>query len=551
MSRCLTTVVAVLAVLVAPSAAGAAWTHSDSGNQTARARTMPTGATPTASVSNRSVTVSWSGSTIGGSPVSGYVVKRYNTGGTLQTIGSGCSGTVSATSCTETGVPPGSWRYSVTPKQGNWLGTESSRSTAVTVASPTLTLSGSTTLTALPGTLSATLANFVSGQTVTYRLDNASTGTVLTATTTPSTIPAGGGATASITIPAGTSNGSHTVYAVGSGGSDAPSASFTVSVPFTLTTSAWDLRDLSSGTEVNATAQTATAGDGRTFNTGAWPTAFSTSRYIEFDFDGPFPSGQSVSGATFNFRRAAAAAGDTTCFYFDVRRASGGGVPVTHGSSASPVGCVTGTTLTTTSTPLPEIADTDTLDDLRVRIYVQESAAQFNTIDMATVSATTASTSVTTNITTYTDASSGTPSSFPWTLDQLDSTMYETSANWPTSFASADYLKLTFPAYIPSGTTVSSATLRNSYRPSNSANTACYWVDVYAGSTPIGTHGSTSSPYACGTGSSYTTDSITLSEVNTPARANTLVVRLYYRSTSGGSRRTQHDRVQLSVDYTP
>ena len=57
-----------------------------------------------------------------------------------------------------------------------------------------------------------------------YRLDNASTGTLLAGSITPSPVPVGGSATVSVTIPAGTSLGAHTVFAVGSLGSTASAA---------------------------------------------------------------------------------------------------------------------------------------------------------------------------------------------------------------------------------------------------------------------------------------------------------------------------------------
>src|SRR4051812_31778043 len=91
-----------IAAAALPAAATAAWTQSGSGAPTAKAHSMPTGNTPTASVSNRSVTVSWSASTMpGGGAVSGYLVNRYDTNGNVQTIGSACSGTISALTCTE------------------------------------------------------------------------------------------------------------------------------------------------------------------------------------------------------------------------------------------------------------------------------------------------------------------------------------------------------------------------------------------------------------------------------------------------------------------
>ena len=60
---------------------------------------------------------------------------------------SNCSGTVSGLSCTENSVPAGTWRYTVTPKHSNWLGTESAKSTAVTVV-PVCSSPGTQTITA-------------------------------------------------------------------------------------------------------------------------------------------------------------------------------------------------------------------------------------------------------------------------------------------------------------------------------------------------------------------------------------------------------------------
>jgi hypothetical protein len=220
--------VAVLVFAADPASAG--WGASGGGSGTSKAKTAPAGNTPTVSVSGRNVTVSWSQSSFAGGPAVGaYKVKRYDaSSGTVQTIGSGCSGVIAALTCTETGVPAGSWRYSVTPVQGNWLGTESTGSTSATVNPPALTL-GSTTVTSLPATVSGTVSSFVTGETLTFRLDDASTGTVLSGSSSPSSIPTNGSASISVTIPTGVSNGSHTVYAVGSQGSTA-SAAITVTV---------------------------------------------------------------------------------------------------------------------------------------------------------------------------------------------------------------------------------------------------------------------------------------------------------------------------------
>ena len=117
--------------------AWAYWTASSvpGGGGASAATTVNQGATPTASVAGTAVTISWAASTLSnGSPVAGYVVKRYDVA-TLssQTILSACTGTVTATTCTENSVPTGQWVYSVTPMFAtNWRGAESLRSNAVT-----------------------------------------------------------------------------------------------------------------------------------------------------------------------------------------------------------------------------------------------------------------------------------------------------------------------------------------------------------------------------------------------------------------------------------
>jgi hypothetical protein len=543
-----TIIIAIALAAVAPAtAANAAWTGSGTGAHYVKAVSMPAGKTPTASVSNRNVTVSWATSNMpDASAVANYLVKRYDTGGNVQTIGSACSGTVSALTCTESAVPGGTWRYTVTPKVANWTGTEGPQSANVTVASPSLSFSSSTTVTALPTTLNGSVASFVPGQTVSFRLDNPSTGTVLGGTVTSSPIPAGGGSSVTVTIPAGTSNGAHTVYAVGSGGSDVASASITVAVPYAATTSAWDLRDASAGgAESNQSAQNAFL-DGLTFPTQNFPTVFNTGNYADFNANAPLPAGFTVTGAAFNFTYAASQAGDTACYWFEVRRASTNALVGTHGSSGTPVDCTTGTTLKSVSTTLSELNTTDLANDNRIRVYGRNSGGRPFTIDRATVSGTQQSTAFTLYTSSYTEPSIGT---FAWSLAGSGGLAYTSQANWATAFSATRYLKVTFPAYIPSSATVSGATYTNSYRPTSSGHNTCWYFEVYSGATLLATHGSSGSPVSCNSTTTYKVDPVSLPEINTPAKANGAIVKMYYNVAGGGTKTTDHDLAQLVVNY--
>ena len=132
---------ALLALVLAGGAvtAWAIWSAaaSSTSHGAASGATVNQGSTPTASgAPGATVTVSWAASTLSnGHAVDGYVIRRYTTAGlVLQTTLAGCAGTISATSCVESSVPDGSWRYGVTPVIAtNWQGAESAKGTAILV----------------------------------------------------------------------------------------------------------------------------------------------------------------------------------------------------------------------------------------------------------------------------------------------------------------------------------------------------------------------------------------------------------------------------------
>jgi hypothetical protein len=219
--------VAIVASLVVavPGVAQAAWNIPASARGYGKAVSIPQGSTPSGSVNGRNVAVTWSSTRFpDNTPVAGYTVRRFNAvSGIPQTVLASCTGTIAALTCTEFGVAPGTWKYAVTPKHALWTGAESAQSATVTVGSPSLTLS-TISLSALPTTSGGSVANFLDGEAVIYRLDNATTGIVLAGFITPSPVPVGGSATVSVTIPLGIPLGAHTVFAVGSLGSTASRA---------------------------------------------------------------------------------------------------------------------------------------------------------------------------------------------------------------------------------------------------------------------------------------------------------------------------------------
>jgi hypothetical protein len=131
-------VLSVPLALAPASAALAAWSAQGPGSAAGAATVMPGGAAPSGGAAGASVTITWTAAKFpSGTPVAGYVIKRYNAS-TLApaTVNAGCSGVVTTTTCTEQSVPAGMWVYTDTPVQLAWTGGPSPDSAPITV-SPT------------------------------------------------------------------------------------------------------------------------------------------------------------------------------------------------------------------------------------------------------------------------------------------------------------------------------------------------------------------------------------------------------------------------------
>jgi hypothetical protein len=200
--KALTVLCIAIAALVVVGVSGAAWSISSSGNGAGRALSRPAGATPTKSVSSAAIALNWSAVTVGGSAVDGYTVRRYTEAGALQSITAGCSGAITATTCTETSVPVGRWQYTTQPVKGAWTGAESAKSVTAEIAAAPSSVSctscsifGSTKYINNAGKLSVNLqvtlaASSLATDTVHLTLaDSAST--TVTATSQPATAGAG------------------------------------------------------------------------------------------------------------------------------------------------------------------------------------------------------------------------------------------------------------------------------------------------------------------------------------------------------------------------
>lgn len=240
---------AVLAVGAGVAYAYFTATVASGGNGGAVSGSLPQGSTPEVSLSGANVTVTWAQSTVGGQRLGayaggGYTVKRYPaSGGSGVTPGASCNTTIGGASeklsCTESNVPPGSWKYTVTPVLNNWVGAESAQSATVTVIGPPAKVavqSGSpqsaTVNTAFGSALVALVTdvngNPVSGVNVTFTAPSSgASGTFANATSTTTATTASNGQATASAFTANTVAGGYTVSASVSGVSAAASFSLT------------------------------------------------------------------------------------------------------------------------------------------------------------------------------------------------------------------------------------------------------------------------------------------------------------------------------------
>jgi hypothetical protein len=320
--------------------------------------------------------------------------------------------------------------------------------------------------------------------------------------------------------------------------------------PGVRSTSAWTVGDASGGAaETNAGDALAYA-DAVVKSTKSFASSFASNRYVEFDFNGPRPAGVSVSSAQFNFRMASTAVGETSCFYFEVYRASTSALLATYGSTTTPVACNATTTQTTYSQAISQITTTAVLNDLRIRVYGKESGAAAIKIDLATVTGSTAYASYTMYEKIYRDQADAISATTGWAEATAGDTYnYTTVANLASTFSTSRYVKFTFEPGVPTGSVITSVHLKFYYRSNTAADTACWYFETYNGVTLLGTHGSSGTPQSCITGNTtYSTDDVTLSEATAVANANSLTVKAYLKES--GLKKIQMDLVQVDLTYS-
>lgn len=107
------------------------------------------------------------------------------------------------------------------------------------------------------------------------------------------------------------------------------------------------------------------------------------------------------------------------------------------------------------------------------------------------------------------------------------------TSNFDSAFSSSRYVSLDFNAPVASGSAASGVAFNLRVLPNAGGETACWYLEARRASTNalLGSHGSAASPYACVTGTTYTTTSVSLPEVTSTDIANDLRLKVFAKET--------------------
>ena len=239
-------------------------------------------------------------------------------------------------------------------------------------------------------------------------------------------------------------------------------------------------------------------------------------------------------------------AGDAkrSCMYFEVRRSSTNAVLATHGSSASPI-CESGAVPRANAIALPEVASATVANDLKLRIFVTDEGGNKTRFGRVAVAFVAYGKTWTLLPTSYDDRVGGTSAPAPWGPARADGVAWREAADWPSTYTATRYASFTFPNTVPGAATITSASLEHRWRTANGAR-HCLFYEVWAGGVLLAGHGSSAAPASCKTGTSNSTDTVPLPEVDTAAEAGNLTIKVF----AWGGNRTEHDIVALHLNYS-
>jgi trimeric autotransporter adhesin len=124
----------LFAAFLAASPAAAYWSSAAAGSGSGQTGTLTAPVATATSLSPSSVTVSWTASTGTSAPTRYYVVRTDSSNVPAAACGTSPTVTISTLTCTESGIPAGTYTYTVTAVSLNWTATSTPATVTVAAA---------------------------------------------------------------------------------------------------------------------------------------------------------------------------------------------------------------------------------------------------------------------------------------------------------------------------------------------------------------------------------------------------------------------------------
>jgi predicted ribosomally synthesized peptide with SipW-like signal peptide len=151
---------------------------------------------------------------------------------------------------------------------------------------------------------------------------------------------------------------------------------------------------------------------------------------------------------------------------------------------------------------------------------------------------------------TINDAADGTAANVSDPTAVTDGT-YGTTSNWNNAYAANRYISTDYEDTLPAGLAVTGAQLQLNIAANAGANTICFYFEAIQTSTGtvLGTHGNSTTPAGCVTGTTVTAVNTSLPEVTSTDIANNLTIKIYAKDTGKSAMRIDRGVVTGSTAY--
>lgn len=275
--------------------------------------------------------------------------------------------------------------------------------------------------------------------------------------------------------------------------------------------------------------------DNKSQASGAWPTAITPTRYIEYPLPAAAPSGTVVNAVNVTLAYANQTA-TTTAAQLQVFDGTAWTVHALPNA--------TGTVKVTTTVAAPELADPAKANAAILRFFAANAGGGVILMDQVRASLGTNRGTFELAPESYVDVSTGTPASGAFDFASVDGNTYQTRAAWPAAgYDPTAFVEFALGPVVTPGSIISSVTVQSTYNNQKPGATTTAKLEVSDGASTY-THA-----LSTAVGVTPVSDAIELPEIGDYGKLERMSVK--FMAYSPVSTKTRHDALTVTVAYQP